>query len=127
MSSRPGYRWRDTPAAYGAADHDLQPLVSAPYLAAPAREGCGVGSGAEGTVDRQQPRQSTPLGGGLKKGDFEEAIGRSRGGRTCKIHCLADDRGRPIAITLTPGNIADIGIAIPLLGSVPPPRRLLAD
>jgi transposase len=40
---------------------------------------------------------------------------------------LADDRGRPVAITLTPGNIADISIAIPLLGTVTPPKRLLAD
>lgn len=40
---------------------------------------------------------------------------------------MADDRGRPIAITLTPGNIADISIAIPLLGAITPPRRLLAD
>jgi hypothetical protein len=34
----------------------------------------------------------------LKKGEFEEAIGRSRGGRTSKIHALADDR-----VALTPG------------------------
>ncbi|MEJ7935926.1 IS5 family transposase [Sphingobium sp. AN558] len=40
---------------------------------------------------------------------------------------LAGDRGRPVAMTLTPGNIADISIAIPLLGTVTPPRRLLAD
>lgn len=40
---------------------------------------------------------------------------------------MADDRGRPVAITLTPGNIADISIAIPLLETVATPRRLLAD
>lgn len=32
-----------------------------------------------------------------------------------------------MAITLTPGNIADISIAIPLIGAVAPPKRLLAD
>jgi len=26
---------------------------------------------------------------------WAQAVGRSRGGRTSKIHCLADDRGRP--------------------------------
>ena len=51
----------------------------------------------------------------------------SRGGRTCKIHCLADDRGRPVAFTLTPGNIADISVAIPLLSRAAPAKRLLAD
>lgn len=40
---------------------------------------------------------------------------------------MADDRGRPVAITLTPGNIADVSIAIPLLGTVASPKRLLAD
>src|SRR6516162_5099920 len=36
-----------------------------------------------------------------QKGEFEEAIGRSRGGRTSKSHALADDRGRPAAFALT--------------------------
>jgi len=40
---------------------------------------------------------------------------------------LADDRGRPVAFALTPGNIADITMAIPLLGAVDKPKRLLAD
>jgi transposase len=65
--------------------------------------------------------------GRFKKGEHAEAIGRSRGGRTSKIHALADDRGRPVAFALTPGNIADITMAIPLLGAVAAPRRLLAD
>ena len=67
------------------------------------------------------------LGERLKKGEFEEAIGRSRGGRTSKIHALADDRGRPVAFALTPGNVADVGMAIPLLAAVAKPKRLLAD
>jgi transposase len=40
---------------------------------------------------------------------------------------LADDRGRPVAFALTPGNVADITMAIPLLGAVNKPKRLLAD
>jgi transposase len=40
---------------------------------------------------------------------------------------LADDQGRPVAFALTPGNIADISMAIPLLKDVATPRRLLAD
>src|SRR6202795_2505590 len=55
------------------------------------------------------------------------AIGRSCGGRTSKIHALADDRGRPVAFALTPGNVADITMAAPLLGAVARPKRLLAD
>ena len=44
-----------------------------------------------------------------------------------KIHCLADDRGRPVAFALTPGNVADISVAVPLLGAVTSPEHLIAD
>jgi transposase len=40
---------------------------------------------------------------------------------------LADDRGRPVAFALTPGNVADIIMAIPLIDAVAKPKRLLAD
>ena len=54
-------------------------------------------------------------------------IGRSRGGRTSKIDALADDRGRLVAFALTPGNVADITMAILLLVAVDKRKRLLAD
>jgi hypothetical protein len=38
--------------------------------------------------------QSPPLGGGRKRGAFNNAIGRSRGGQKTKIHALTDDIGR---------------------------------
>ncbi|MFZ4896499.1 IS5 family transposase [Plantibacter sp. Mn2098] len=37
----------------------------------------------------------------------DHAIGRSRGGLTSKIHLVADGRGRPLSMVLTPGNIND--------------------
>ena len=64
---------------------------------------------------------------GAKRGEWAQAVGRSRGGRTSKIHCLADDRGRPVAFALTPGNVADISVAVPLLGAVTSPKHLIAD
>ena len=45
-----------------------------------------------------------------KKGEAAQAIGRSRGGRTSKIHALANAQGKPIAFVLTPGNVADISV-----------------
>jgi len=35
--------------------------------------------------------------------------------------------GRSVAFALTPGNVADITMAIPLLGAMDKPKRLLAD
>jgi transposase len=40
---------------------------------------------------------------------------------------VADDRGRPVAFALTPGNVADITMATPLLGAVVKLKRRLAD
>ncbi len=48
-------------------------------------------------------------GGGPKRGQSwpGEAIGRSRGGLTTKIHLACDGQGRPLAFTLTAGNVND--------------------
>ncbi|QTI81718.1 transposase [Roseomonas marmotae] len=51
-------------------------------------------------------------------------MGRPRGGRSSKIHAVANAEGKPLAFVLTPGNVADISI---LLGGIAPPRRVLAD
>ncbi len=40
---------------------------------------------------------------------------------------MADPCGRPVAFALTPGNVADITMAVPLLSAVAAPRRLIAD
>ena len=48
----------------------------------------GIGYGR----DRQHPHQGAPLGSGRKRGAFGQAIGRSRGGRTTKLHALTDDK-----------------------------------
>jgi transposase len=56
-----------------------------------------------------------------------QAIGRSRGGPTTKIHALTEGCGRAVALLPTPGNIADISAAPGLLAAMPAPRRLIAD
>jgi transposase len=63
----------------------------------------------------------------VQKGEFAHAIGRSRGGRTTKIHALTDALGRPIAFTLTPGQVHDLIAVAPLLERVPTPRQLIGD
>lgn len=40
---------------------------------------------------------------------------------------MADARGRLVAVALTPGNIADVTMAQPLLEALAPKRRLIAD
>lgn len=40
---------------------------------------------------------------------------------------MADTCGRIVAVALTPGNIADISMAQPMLDVISPTRRLIAD
>ena len=56
------------------------------------------------------------------------ALGRSRGGVSTKIHVLSDANGLPLALHLTPGQTADIAAAPDLLAlGEARPRELLAD
>ncbi len=47
--------------------------------------------------------------------DGREALGRSRGGLTSKIHFLADDRARPLVWETTPGQRGDNPMLVPVL------------
>jgi hypothetical protein len=55
-------------------------------------------------VDRQHAHQSPSPRRWRKRGAYYHAIGRSRGGRTTKIHALTDDLERPLSFLITVGN-----------------------
>ena len=78
-------------------------------------------SRADGLVRRESP----PLGHGRERGEQNQAIGRSRGGRSTKIHALTDRQCRPIAFLLTGGQVADCAAAKALLEHLPPTTRVL--
>jgi transposase len=76
---------------------------------------------------RQQLGQGTPFSGWCKRGEHAQAIGRSRGGRTTKIHLLADEQGRPHVLHLNAGQASNIIAAFGLVAAARPAQRLLAD
>src|SRR5262245_12018657 len=78
-------------------------------------------------LDRQHACESAPLCCRRKRGAFDEAIGRSRGGRTTAIHALTDVLGRPLVLLLAPGNVHDAMMAPELLSAAGPIKRLIAD
>jgi transposase len=47
-----------------------------------------------------------------------EALGRSRGGLTSKIHLAVDGRGLPMSVILTPGQAGDNPQLLPLLDQI---------
>src|SRR4029453_9263517 len=78
--------------------------------------------------NRQFAHQGASLGIGRKRGAYTQAIGRSRGGATSKLHALTDAEGRPRVLLLTPGNINDIAMAPALItGLARPIRPLVAE
>ncbi len=77
--------------------------------------------------DRLDPHQGAPLGIGRKRGEQNQAIGRSRGGLNTKIHAIADAKGRLLSILLSGGEVHDCPPAEPLIRRTKPARKLLAD
>jgi hypothetical protein len=55
-----------------------------------------------------------------------QAIGRSRGGLSTKIHALVDALGNPVELMLSPGQTNDLVCAEPLLGDCDP-AALIGD
>ena len=63
---------------------------------------------------------------GRPKKHGAQAIGRSRGGLTTKIHALVDALGNPVEVMLSPGQDHDLTCAQPLIEAVDP-GALIAD
>ena len=72
------------------------------------RHGFGPGDGRQSTSQHRLNDGPGPcVGCRRKRGTREQAFGRSRGGFTCKVHCLSDATGLPLAFHLTGGEAAD--------------------
>ena len=71
--------------------------------------------------------QGAPLGRRRKRGAHANAIGRSRGGPTTKLHALVDGLGRFVAFTITPGQRGDAPVAAGLVSLLPASTTLAAD
>lgn len=93
------------------------------HLPCLGRNRWAASSGASG----QFGGQSASLRSRRKRGEQAQAIGRSRGGRTTKIHALSDGEGRPFAFLLTGGQTADCRAAEALLNLIPPNVIVHAD
>ena len=61
-----------------------------------------------------------------KRGATQQAIGRSRGGRTTQLHAVVDEHGRPRRLLVRPGHRGDAPVATELVTGLTP-ARCLAD
>lgn len=78
-------------------------------------------------LHRRLDCQSPPSRQRLKKGELAEGIGRSRGGRTSKVHAAVDAQGRPLRIEITGGHVHDSQVMGAFLGWEKPPLAIVAD
>ena len=112
--------------AVGRSTRALRALQERAQAVCALGTGGGVGQGVRGfgqgpqkpqPDDRLHHRASSPASGRgpQKRGSENQALGRSRGGLSTKIHLLTDGFGQPLAFRLTPGQAAEQPQALPLL------------
>lgn len=65
---------------------------------------CGA---QDGSNDRRHCYPRPPSRSGRKRGTQRQALGRSRGGFTSKIHARTNGEGLPLGFVLTPGETHD--------------------
>jgi len=126
---RTGVPWRDLPAEFGAwknihtrfsrwATQGVWENLFKALVDDPDNEYAMI----DATIVRAHQHSA----GARKKTGVNQAIGRSRGGLTTKIHMIVDALGNPLAFNLTGGQAHDITQAETLTAQVDP-ESVLAD
>ena len=124
---RTGIAWEDLPATFG------EPGTAYRRFRRWARKGIwdelfldGIPADALETVMLDSSACEAQRFASGARGGGEEALGRSRGGLTTKIHAVVDGLGRPLCFLLTPGQAADCRQARALLDGLSF-ERLIGD
>ncbi|MFD5205440.1 IS5 family transposase [Streptomyces anulatus] len=140
---RTGAPWRDLPERYGPWQTVYERFArwEADGTWAKLLEHVQVRDDAAGrvewtvAVDSTVNRANQHAAGARKRGTWTgtkledpgrsqacQALGRSRGGLTTKVHFAVDGRGLPLSIVLTPGNVNDATAFADVLNGVRTPR-----
>lgn len=109
--ARAGCQWRLLPSIYGAwrAVHMRFKSWSDKGIWADLFEQVKVDPDMEATmIDATIVRAHACSAGYKKDSQDQEALGRSKGGFTTKVHALVDALGNPLKFILTPGQRHDI-------------------
>ena len=125
-----GGRWIDAPPEYGPKKTLYNRYVrwaeKGVWLALFQALAKAGGPPAQVLIDSSAVKAHRSAAGG-KGGEKNQAIGRSRGGRTTKIHALTDAECRPLAFMLTGGQVADCTAGADLIKQLPDCDILHAD
>ena len=97
----------------------ILPLVQTRCLGKSARNARGR-RGTSKPIARLDDCSCTPTCGGRKRGQDSQALGRSRGGFSTKIHVAVNGEGQPVKLHLTEGQRHDVTCAEILLEGLEP-------
>ncbi|QTZ90074.1 transposase [Streptomyces auratus AGR0001] len=124
---RTGSPWRDVPEAlWSWARRSCPPWRRLPKRghakgakAAQAAGHCRAGDPGRGGRVRPGARGTPParIRRRRRRARLKAALGRSRGGLTCKVHPSAERRCRPLSFVLTPGAAATGAVRSPPAGA----------
>ena len=123
-----GRRWQDCPALYGPSTTVYNRFHRWAMRGSWRRlfeELARADPGEVQAIDSPTAKAHRSAAGG--KGGRNAGDWPLRGGRTTKIHAIADACGRPIALEVTPGQLGDVRVATALISAVPPGRSLAGD
>lgn len=137
---RTGVPWRDLPSRFGKwkTVHDRHRRWSADGTWERILRAVQADADAEGLIDWSMVSVTPPPAGPTSTRRVlaparrespadevcrtDEALGRSRGGLTCKIHLAGEGGRRPLAFVITPGQWGDAPQLIPVLEQIRVPR-----
>ena len=115
---RAGIPWRDLPERFGAwkkVHTRFCRWAKTGVWERVFRHLAGEADNEYAMIDSTIVRAHQHSAGALKKAGGDEAIGRSRGGLSTKIHALVDALGNPTGFALSPGQAHDLEGADALL------------
>ncbi len=115
---RSGAQWRDLPERYGKWKTVHRRFSRWCHAGVWERVFETLSADRDNTylmLDSTIVRVHQQAASGKKEGGKDQALERSRGGLTTKIHMRADALGRPLRFRIAPGQTHDITAAMPLL------------
>jgi len=111
--AKTGIPWRDLPERFGPWKSVYNRFCNGSRKG--HFQGAAIRDGRRGMYCRWLHSPRSPRRCGRKRGVRRNALGRSRGGFSTKIHALVDTKGRPIHIALTAGQAHELSAAPELL------------
>ena len=117
--AKEGARWRELPKKYGEWNSVFKrfSVWSCKEIWDQFFEFCSQDPDLEYVMIDSTSVRAHACAAGYKKNSIE-ALGRSRGGFTTKIHAMVDALGNPIKFILTPGQSSDVTQASELLKNI---------